>query len=115
MARVNENTPIATVIEVMEVQNALKRKRFSITGHLGRPRKDIVAIIEQAGGIFDKTPVWGTHYLITNLDWNTGSTVRKGASRKLLKAMNKGIKIISERQFYDMLIAEGETCADLFE
>lgn len=115
MARINEMTDLATIIEVMEVQNALKRKRFSITGHLGRPRKEIVAIIEQAGGTFDKSPTWGTNFLITNSDWNKGSTIRKGASRKFIKAQEQGIKIISEQVFYDMLIEQGETCADLFE
>ena len=115
MARINEMTDLATIIEVMEVQNALRGKRFSITGHLGRPRKEIVAIIEQAGGNFDKAPVWGTTYLITNNDWNKGSTIKKGASKKLLKAQEQGIKIISEQAFYDMIIEQGETCADLFE
>jgi len=115
MARINELTDMATIVEVMEVQNALRGKRFSITGHLGRPRKEIVAIIEQAGGVFDKAPVWGTNYLITNNDWNKGSTITKGASRKLLKAQDIGVKILSEQEFYDMLIAQGETCGDLFE
>jgi NAD-dependent DNA ligase len=115
MARINEHTDMATIVEIMEVRNALKGKRFSITGHLGRPRKEIVAIIEQAGGHFDKSPVWGTHFLITNKDWNKGSTITNGASRKLLAAHDKGIKIISEAKFYEMICESGETCADLFE
>jgi NAD-dependent DNA ligase len=109
MARINSMTNMATIIEIMEVGNALKGKRFSITGHLGRPRKEIVAIIEQAGGYFDKSPVWGTNYLITNLDWNEGSTVTKGASRKLLAAHDKGIKIINEAKFYEMICASAES------
>jgi NAD-dependent DNA ligase len=108
MARVNEHTDMATIVEIMEVGNALKGKRFSITGHLGRPRKEIVAIIEQAGGYFDKAPVWGTHFLITNKDWNKGSTITSGASRKLLAAHDKGIKIISEAKFYEMICASAE-------
>ena len=96
-------TDLATVVEVLEVEDVLKEKRFSITGHLGKPRKDIVRIIEQAGGYFDKTPTHNTDYLITNLDWNEGSTVTKGASRKLLKAKALGVKIISEKQFFEML------------
>ncbi len=115
MARVNEHTPMALVVEVMEVQNALRGKSFSITGHLGRPRKEIVAIIEQAGGRFDKSPTYGTTHLITNSDWNEGSTIRKGASRKLIKAQEQGTKIIDEQAFYDMICEHGETCADLFE
>ena len=113
MARVNEHTPMALVIEVMEVQNALRGMRFSITGHLGRPRKEIIAIIEQSGGYFDKQPSYGTDFLISNLDWNEGSTIVKGASRKLLAARAKGIRIISEKKFYDMICEYGETCADL--
>jgi len=115
MARINEHTDLASIIEVMEVQNALKGRRFSITGHLGRPRKEIVAIIKQAGGYFDKAPNYNTTYLITNLDWNEGSTVCKGASNKLLKARELGVKIISEAKFYEMICEYGETCGDLFE
>jgi NAD-dependent DNA ligase len=108
--RVNAMTDLATVIEVMEVTGAFTGKRFSITGHLGRKREDIVKIIETAGGHFDKQPEWGTHYLITNKDW-TARTVKQGASKKLLRAQERGTKIISEQAFYDMLCAEGETAA----
>lgn len=114
MARINSMTDMATIIEVMEVTDAFKGKRFSITGHLGRPREDIVKIIETAGGTFEKEPRWGTHYLITNADW-TAKTVSPSASRKFLKAKNNGVKIISEAQFYEMLVAQGETAADRAE
>jgi NAD-dependent DNA ligase len=112
MARINEHTDLSYIVEVMEVENALKGKRFSITGHLGRTRKEFVEIIQQAGGYFDKGPSYSTDYLITNNDWNANSTVRKGASRKLLKAQREGVKIITEAQFYEMITAHGETCAD---
>lgn len=103
-------TDLATVIEVMEVTDAFRGKRFSITGHLGRKRDDIVKIIETAGGRFDKQPDYGTDYLITNKDW-TAQTVQRGASKKLLRAHERGVKIISEQRFYDMLCAQGETAA----
>lgn len=112
MAKNNEFTDLWAVVEVMEVTNAFRGKSFSITGHLGRKRDDIVKIIEQAGGTFHKAPDWGTTYLITNRDWNAGSTTRPGASRKLLKAQRNGTKIITEEEFCNMLIAAGETAAD---
>ncbi len=104
MARVNELTDLATVLEVMECGGALKGKTFSITGHLGRPRKDIIAIIDQAGGRFEERPRYGVNYLITNKDWNKGSTVTAKASSKLLAAQRYGIKILGEQEFYDMIM-----------
>lgn len=107
MARLkSEMADMAVVAEIMEVTNAFKGKRFSITGHLGRPRNEIAALIEKAGGVFEKEPRWGTTYLITNQDWSA-ETVVSGASRKLLKAKQNGVKILSEKAFYDMLIANG--------
>lgn len=101
--RVNANTDLALVLEVMEVRNALKGKRISITGHLGRPRKDIIAIIERAGGTFDSHPKYGTSFLVTNKDWNKGSTVTATKSNKLIEAENNGTKILSEEQFYELI------------
>lgn len=112
MAKKNDFTDLWAVVDVMEVTNAFRGKSFSITGHLGRKREDIVAIIERAGGRFDKNPDYGTTYLITNRDWNARSTVRTGASKKLLKAQRNGTKIISEEEFCNMLIESGETAAD---
>ncbi len=102
MARVNEMTDMATIVEIMEVSGALKGKSFSITGHLGRKREDIVKIIEMAGGTFHKEPGFGTAYLITNADW-TARTARPGASKKFDKARRNGTKIISEAQFYELI------------
>lgn len=101
MARVNEFTAIADIILVMEDTKSLNGRSFSITGHLGRKREDIVQIIEAAGGRFDKSPNWSTGYLITNLDWTA-----QESSSKLKKAKANGTRIISEKQFYDMLIPE---------
>lgn len=98
MARVNEFTNLAEVLLVMEPEKKLKGIGFSITGHLGRPRKDIISIIEMAGGHFEKTVNWGVRYLITNEDWTN-----KTESIKFRKAERNGVKIISEAEFYALL------------
>jgi hypothetical protein len=48
---------------------------------------------------------------VTNLDWNEGSTVASGTSRKLIKAREMGIKILSEKQLHDMIteLAEADS------
>lgn len=104
MARISELTPIAVAIEVMGCGGALKGKVFSITGHLARLRKDIISIIEQAGGRFEERPKYGVNFLITNKDWNKNSTVTAKASSKLLDAQRNGIRIITEQEFYDIII-----------
>lgn len=111
MARVNELTDLAVVLEVMEVGGALKGTRVSITGHLGRPRKDIISIIERAGGTYDEKPRLGTTYLVTNRDW-TARTAKKGESLKLTAAKQNRVKILSEQDFYDLIVANGETLHD---
>jgi NAD-dependent DNA ligase len=98
MARVNEFSDLAEVLLVMEPEKKLKGMGFSITGHLGRPRKDIIKIIEMAGGHFEKTVNWGVRYLITNEDWTN-----KTESIKFRKAERNGVKIISEAEFYALL------------
>ena len=112
MARTNEKTDLWTVVEVMEVSNALKGLTFSITGHLGVARDRVIKIIETAGGHFEAEPRHGVKYLITNRDWNRGSTIEAKRSNKLIKAERMGIKIISEDVFCQMIIDNGETAAD---
>jgi NAD-dependent DNA ligase len=112
MARNNEKTDLWTVVEVMEVSNALKGKIFSVTGHVGVTRDRLIKIIETAGGQFEPRPRHGVHYLITNKDWNRGSTVEAKRSSKLIEAEKNRIKIISEDQFCQMIIDNGETAAD---
>jgi NAD-dependent DNA ligase len=112
MAKKNDLTDMWEVVEVMEVSNALKGKVFSITGHLGRKRHEIVKIIETAGGRFEERPRYGVHYLITNRDWNKGSTVDPNKSSKFIEAERNRVKIISEEQFCQMIIDGGETMAD---
>lgn len=112
MAKQTDCTDLWQVCLVMEVSNALKGMTFSITGHLGLKRPDIVKIIETAGGKFEERPRFGVTYLITNKDWNANSTVDKGKSSKLLEAERLRIKVISEAAFCQMLIDRGETCSD---
>jgi NAD-dependent DNA ligase len=112
VAKQTSCTDLWQVCLVMEVSNALKGLSFSITGHLGLKRPDIVKIIETAGGRFEERPRHGVNYLITNKDWNANSTVEKGRSSKFIEAERMRIKIISEEQFCQMLIDRGETCAD---
>jgi BRCT domain type II-containing protein len=112
MAKKNELTDMWAIVQVMEVSNALKGKVFSITGHLGLKRPEIVQIIETAGGRFEERPRWGVNFLITNSDWNKGSTVDPKKSSKYIDAERNRIKIISEDQFCQMVIDGGETMAD---
>ena len=113
MAHENDCTGLAVVAEVMEVEDAFKGKRFSVTGHLGVTRDRFVELVERAGGQFDKAPTYGTTYLVTNKDW-TANAVHGGKSLKLQKAERLGVKIINEKRFFDMLIASGKVCADEF-
>lgn len=110
MARPNsEQASTAAILDVMEITDVLKGKSFSITGHLGLSRTEVIRIIEQAGGIFHKAPMWNTNFLITNSDWNAGSTIASGTSRKLEAARAKGVKIISEKTLYKMISDAAET------
>jgi DNA ligase (NAD+) len=58
-----------------------------VTGTLSRPRGDVQADIERAGGIFDKSVKKGTTYLVAGAD--VGET-------KLKDAQKKGVRIIDE-------------------
>ena len=112
MAKTNDFTALWQIVSVMEVTNALKGKRFSVTGHVGVPRAELVRIIQTAGGQFDERPKFGVHYLITNKIWNAGSTVDPKKSSKLIEAERNRIKVISEEVFCNMIINGGETMAD---
>jgi BRCT domain type II-containing protein len=99
----SEGEATATVLDVMEITGVLKGKSFSVSGHLGLSRNQVVGIIERAGGVFHKTPTYYTTFLVTNADWNAGSTIASGTSRKLEAAKRNGTKIISEAALYDMI------------
>lgn len=77
----------------------LRGKSFSITGHLSKPRNAIIALIEQAGGTYNKEPAWGTTFLITNEDWSGEQT----SSKKLIRARANGTRLLSEAKFLEMV------------
>jgi DNA ligase (NAD+) len=72
--------------------------RFCITGTLSRPRTEVQAEIEAAGGTYDKTVKKGTHYLVAGPD--AGETKTKDAQKK-------GTKVIDEPTLAK-LISEGD-------
>lgn len=90
-------------MEAGAVEQIFRGKSFSITGHLSRPRPAVVALIEQAGGRFDKEPACGTTYLITNADWSGD----QATSKKFQKALGLGIKLLKEEDFLRMLSGFG--------
>jgi DNA ligase (NAD+) len=61
--------------------------RICVTGTLSRPRSEIQAAIEAAGGTFDKTVKKGTQFLVAGAD--VGAT-------KLKDAEKKGTRVIDE-------------------
>ena len=68
-----------------------------VTGTLSRPRSDIQADIEAAGGIFDKSVKKGTTYLVAGAD--VGAT-------KLKDAQKKGVQVIDEAALEKLLRGE---------
>lgn len=74
--------------------------RFCITGTLSKPRGEVQADIEAAGGVFDKSVKKGTNYLVAGAD--------VGAA-KLKDAEKKGTRVIDEEQLGQLL--RGETLA----
>jgi len=106
MAKQNESSDILNVMAVNEdTSNALRGKRVSFTGHMGMKRDEMVKFIENHGGRFDETPKWGTTYLVSNGDWNKGSTITPKKSRKVLAAEANGVKVITEKELVDIVFA----------
>jgi NAD-dependent DNA ligase len=107
MARQNENTAVLDMIEVMEVEGKpLARMRICVSGHLAKPRKEVISLIEQGGGEFHSTMKYYTTHLLTNADWTKNSV--DGTSSKFKKAREYGVKIINEEQFLAMLTGSSE-------
>lgn len=104
MARVNDKTDLWTIISVMEITGVLTGKSFSITGHLAKPRKEIIEVIQQGGGTFMERPQLGCNFLICNHDWNPNSTIKPKKSSKLLEAERNRVKVISEDEFCQLII-----------
>jgi DNA ligase (NAD+) len=71
--------------------------RVCVTGTLSRPRGDIQAAIEAAGGEFDKSVKKGTTYLVAGAD--VGAT-------KLKDAQKKGVRVIDEAGLEKLLRGE---------
>ncbi|MCU1280006.1 MAG: ligA, partial [bacterium] len=71
--------------------------RVCVTGTLSRPRSDIQAAVEAAGGIFEKSVKKGTTYLVAGAD--VGAT-------KLKDAQKKGVKVIDEAALEKLLRGE---------
>jgi len=71
--------------------------RVCVTGTLSRPRSDIQAAVEAAGGTFDKSVKKGTDYLVAGAD--VGAT-------KLKDAQKKGVKVIDEAALEKLLRGE---------
>ncbi len=78
-------------------QGPLAGIHVCVTGTLSRPRGDIQAAIETAGGIFDKAVKKGTQYLVAGAD--VGAT-------KLKDAEKKGTRVIDEAAFEKLLAGE---------
>jgi DNA ligase (NAD+) len=78
-------------------QGPLGGVRVCVTGTLSRPRSDIQAAVEAAGGIFDKSVKKGTDYLVAGAD--VGAT-------KLKDAQKKGAKVIDEVALEKLLRGE---------
>lgn len=78
-------------------QGPLAGLRVCVTGTLTRPRSDIQAAIEAAGGEFDKSVKKGTTYLVAGAD--VGAT-------KLKDAQKKGVRVIDEAALEQLLRGE---------
>lgn len=102
--RNNENTKLATVIDVLEPSpNALRDKVVCITGHMGKPRHEVEDLIRRAGGRTTADVAWDTNLLVSNQDWSAGTIGRKKKSAKQIKAERTGVRVVSEKELYDMM------------
>jgi DNA ligase (NAD+) len=83
---------IALAGEVTENIGPLSGKSFCITGSLSKPRRAYEVAIEKLGG--SNTSITSCDYLICNIPSD---------SAKFKKAIEKGVKIITEEQFIDLI------------
>jgi NAD-dependent DNA ligase len=104
-----ELTALAEVMNVMGATEGslyLRKMNYSkpanivITGHLSVTRGNVEKLIVEAGGVLQKQITSDTDFLVTNQNF---TNVKDGASNKLRKARQYGIKIISERELYEMI------------
>lgn len=106
MARKNDLSDLSSVLLVMSNGNTLRGKQFCVTGHLSITRAKFIELVEHLGGEYTKTPNYGV-MLVTNNDW-TAKTKFGDESIKLRKAEDRGCKIITEEQFYNMVTEADE-------
>ncbi len=105
MAKQTQSSDMLNVMMVNEDKSsALAGKRICFTGHLGMTRDQMVAFIQNHGGEWHDNIKWNTNLLVTNRDWNKGSTVTEKKSSKLIKAEQQRITIISEKELEEMVL-----------
>jgi DNA ligase (NAD+) len=85
---------VSPVEPTVERSGPLAGVRGCVTGTLSKPRGEIQAAIEAAGGEFDKSVKKGTTYLVAGAD--VGDT-------KLKDAQKKGTRVITEEQLEKLL------------
>lgn len=78
--------------ELPENNGPLKGKSFCITGSLSKPRKVFEQLIEKYGG--SNTSISSCNYLICNTPSD---------SNKFKKAIDKGVKVITEKELIEMI------------
>jgi DNA ligase (NAD+) len=88
---------VSPVEPIVERSGPLAGMRLCVTGTLSRPRGEIQAAIEAAGGEFDKSVKKGTTYLVAGAD--------VGAN-KLKDAEKKGTRVIDEAALEKLLRGE---------
>lgn len=104
MAKQNDSTDILNVMAVNEdTSTALRGKRVCFTGHMGMTRDEMMKFIVAHGGQVHDGVKGNTNLLVTNRDWNKGSTITEKKSSKLIKAEQQRIKIVSEKELLDMV------------
>jgi DNA ligase (NAD+) len=89
---------VSPVEKIVERSGVLAGVHICVTGILSKPRVEIQADIENAGGIFDKSVKKGTAYLVAGSD--VGAT-------KLRDAEKKGTRVIDEEGL--LVLLRGET------
>jgi NAD-dependent DNA ligase len=104
MAKNNESTAILNVMALNEdTSEALRGKRVCFTGHMGMTRAEMTKFIQDHGGEVHDGIKWNTNLLVTNRDWNKGSTITEKKSSKLIKAEQQGVKVVSEKELIEIV------------
>jgi NAD-dependent DNA ligase len=87
----------ALELGVLTTEN-VHRRTFGMTGRMSLPRTEMAALIRMFGGIAhdDGDATW-PHYLIV------GDTGRFGETNKIKRARQRGVRIITEADFVDLI------------